>query len=545
MSSGSTTYYRKYRPATWNEVAGQKIPKRVLENSLKRLRPAHAYLLCGPRGTGKTTSARIFAAALNCTQRQDANPCLKCSSCLSFYSGTYPDYIEIDAASNRKIEDFRGIRDQVQYPPMAGKDFYKVYVIDEVHMLGREAANSFLKTLEEPPPYLVFLLATTEPERLPPTIVSRCIRLDFELLSSEECTRRMEEVIQSESLKVSKPVLDHLYRRAGGGMREVLSLLEQAVQLCGPHIELSGYLQSMGLPTIEVIDRLLEAHSQARSQQILELYRELVKGGCTPHGLMELLLQRIRDYLAFHFRANVEYEEIPQEVVSRNPDFWVQTFQAYLRILDSMRNSLHPELHGEMGLLVTSRDPSALCSNSPVSAHADGLLASLEQRIQALENRSFDRVEPEAIETQDLRLERYPEAEKNWKLVLKEFKKEARMSAPFFENAVARLEEDKLCLYFDSKFEFHYKKAQENKALVTLQKLVKEQFGNHLMLKLILGNPKDLAVDRKDSINDFEPSVERNQERSSFSEDLQEKLLQDPGIRVLVDELGAVIKNVD
>ena len=119
------------------------------------------------------------------------------------------------------------------------------------------------------------------------------------------------------------------------------------------------------------------------------------------------------------------------------------------------------------------------------------------------------------------------------------------MSAPFFENAVARLEEDKLCLYFDSKFEFHYKKAQENKALVTLQKLVKEQFGNHLMLKLILGNPKDLAVDRKDSINDFEPSVERNQERSSFSEDLQEKLLQDPGIRVLVDELGAVIKNVD
>lgn len=545
MSSSSSTYYRKYRPQTWEEVAGQKIPKRVLENSLKRSKPAHAYMLCGPRGTGKTTSARIFAAALNCPQRKGANPCLQCPSCQSFQAGTYPDYMEVDAASNRKIEDFREIRDQVQYPPMAGKDFYKVYVIDEVHMLSKEAANSFLKTLEEPPPYLVFLLATTEPERLPPTILSRCIRLDFELLSSEECTRRLEEVVHSESLYISPAVIEHLYRRAAGGMRDVLTLLEQTVQLCGPHVELSDYLTSMGLPTMEVIDRLLEAHSKSMNQEILQLYRDLVKSGCTPQGLLELLLHRIRDYLAYHYRANVSYQEIPQEVVSRKPEFWVQTFQAYLKILDSMRTSLHPELHGEMGLLVTARDPGTLCSQAPVSTQADGLIANLEERVQNLEKSGVSKGEPEKIETQDLRLDRYPEAEKNWRLVLKDFKKEARMAAPFFENALPRLEDDQLCLYFHAKFEFHYNKAQEKKSLKILQNLVKARFGNHRTLKLILGDPKDLPADRSETINDYTPSVERNQEGNSFSEDLQDKLLQDPGIRVLVDELGAVIKNVD
>ncbi|MBT3786475.1 DNA polymerase III subunit gamma/tau [bacterium] len=546
MSSAVSTYYRKYRPRIWDEVAGQEIPKRILQNSLLRKNPAHAYMLCGPRGTGKTTSARIFAAALNCTQRQDANPCLQCPSCRGFHSGSYPDFMEMDAASNRKIDDFREIRDQVQYPPMAGKDFYKVYVIDEVHMLSKDAANSFLKTLEEPPAYMIFLLATTEPERLPPTILSRCIRLDFELLSATECESRLEEGLKAESLKIESTVLDQLYRRSGGGMRDALTLLEQTVQLCGPHVELSDYLKSMGLPTLEIVDGILEAHSKGVLHEIIQQYRELIRGGCTPQSLLELLLNRLRDYLAFHYNVNVPFQGIPQEAASRNADFWVYTFQAYLKILDSMRQSLYPELHGEMGLLLCSREPKTLLGSGPVSSQLDGKLAKLEQRISKMEKEpSQQKAAPVPVETRDLTLDRYPEAEKNWKLLLKDFKKKDRMKAAFFENATPRLEEDRLCLYYSPKFEFHYKKVQDPEATRVLQELVKTRFGDHRELTLILGDPPDSPTDDSETIKDYSPTVERNQEGDSFSEELQDKLLQDPGIRVLVDELGAVIKNVD
>lgn len=220
-----TALYRKWRPKDFKDVKGQDAIVTTLQNQIKSNRIGHAYLFCGTRGTGKTSIAKIFAKAVNCENPIDGNPCGECASCKLIAAGNSMNVIEIDAASNNSVEDVRQIRENVAYSPADAK--YKVYIIDEVHMLSQGAFNALLKTLEEPPSYVIFILATTESHKIPVTILSRCQRYDFKRIPQDTISSRLHEIISSEKIAAEEKAIEYIARIADGGMRDALSLLDQ------------------------------------------------------------------------------------------------------------------------------------------------------------------------------------------------------------------------------------------------------------------------------------------------------------------------------
>ena len=245
--------YRKYRPTNFDEVVGQTHIIQTLKNAIVQNRIAHAYLFCGPRGTGKTSIAKIFAKTLNCTNSQDA-PCGVCENCKMAANGSHPDIIEIDAASNNGVDEVRNLIDKVKYAPMQGK--YKIYIIDEVHMMTSGAFNALLKTIEEPPAHVIFIFATTEPNKVLPTIISRCQRFDFNKVSMHDIKYRLSVVCKNERIEIDENGLTLIAQLADGGMRDALSILDQCVAYCSSHIDVNDIRKIYGVVTSEDIGKL-------------------------------------------------------------------------------------------------------------------------------------------------------------------------------------------------------------------------------------------------------------------------------------------------
>ena len=245
--------YRKYRPTNFDEVVGQTHIIQTLKNTIVQNRIAHAYLFCGPRGTGKTSIAKIFAKTLNCTNNQDA-PCGVCENCKMAANGSHPDIIEIDAASNNGVDEVRNLIDKVKYAPMQGK--YKIYIIDEVHMMTSGAFNALLKTIEEPPAHVIFIFATTEPNKVLPTIISRCQRFDFNKVSMHDIKYRLSVVCKNEGIEIDENGLTLIAQLADGGMRDALSILDQCVAYCSSHIDVNDIRKIYGVVTSEDIGKL-------------------------------------------------------------------------------------------------------------------------------------------------------------------------------------------------------------------------------------------------------------------------------------------------
>lgn len=245
--------YRKYRPTNFDEVVGQTHIIQTLKNAIVQNRIAHAYLFCGPRGTGKTSIAKIFAKTLNCTNNQDA-PCGVCENCKMAANGSHPDIIEIDAASNNGVDEVRNLIDKVKYAPMQGK--YKIYIIDEVHMMTSGAFNALLKTIEEPPAHVIFIFATTEPNKVLPTIISRCQRFDFNKVSMHDIKYRLSVVCKNEGIEIDENGLTLIAQLADGGMRDALSILDQCVAYCLSHIDVNDIRKIYGVVTSEDIGKL-------------------------------------------------------------------------------------------------------------------------------------------------------------------------------------------------------------------------------------------------------------------------------------------------
>lgn len=265
---------RKYRPKTFEEVVGQGPISTTLKNVLERDRVAHAYLFAGPRGVGKTSMARILAKALNCGKGVSTEPCNRCSICLSIATGEDVDVIELDGASNRGIDEIRSIRENVRYAPSRAR--FKIYIIDEVHMLTKEAFNALLKTLEEPPSHVKFVLATTQPEKIPATILSRCQRFDFRRLSLSDMVGKLEEICQREKTPVSRDVLHEIARHSEGGMRDSISLLDQILSFCEGPPSLEDLHQMLGtapwVNLADLVDALLAKDQGAVLNRVNDLY---------------------------------------------------------------------------------------------------------------------------------------------------------------------------------------------------------------------------------------------------------------------------------
>ena len=273
-----TALYRKFRPGEFDEVKGQDHISQTLQNQIKAKRIGHAYLFCGTRGTGKTTVAKIFAKAVNCLNPADGSPCGECEMCKAISAGTSMNVIEIDAASNNGVDNIREIREEVAYRPTEGK--YKVYIIDEVHMLSIGAFNALLKTLEEPPEYVIFILATTEVHKIPITILSRCQRYDFKRITIDTIAARLSELMDKEGVEVEEPAIRYIAKAADGSMRDALSLLDQCIAFyLGQKLTYNHVLEVLGAVDTEVFSKLLREILQRDVVNVLATLEELIMQG--------------------------------------------------------------------------------------------------------------------------------------------------------------------------------------------------------------------------------------------------------------------------
>ncbi len=291
-----TALYRKYRPETFDDVKGQEHVVTTLRNQIIADRLSHAYLFTGSRGTGKTSVAKIFARAVNCENPQNGNPCNECETCRTILSGASLNAIEIDAASNNGVDNIRQIREEVAYPPTQGR--YKVYVIDEVHMLSAGAFNALLKTLEEPPSYVIFILATTEVQKIPVTILSRCQRYDFHRISREEITLRLRELLEKEQIEAEEQALRYIAGKAEGGMRDALSLADRCISFyLGQPLTYERVLNVLGAVDVQVLGDLFESIAVGDVADVFKRLDEMIFKGREVTQLVTDMTEYLRDLL--------------------------------------------------------------------------------------------------------------------------------------------------------------------------------------------------------------------------------------------------------
>ncbi len=339
-----TALYRKFRPDTFEGVKGQDHIVTTLRNQMNTGRVGHAYLFCGTRGTGKTSIAKIFAKAVNCRQPVNGSPCLTCDMCRAIAAGSSMNVIEIDAASNNGVDNIREIRDEVAYPPTDGK--YKVYIIDEVHMLSTGAFNALLKTLEEPPAYVIFILATTEAHRIPITILSRCQRYDFRRIPLDTITGHLRELVQEEGQEAEERALAYVARKADGSMRDALSLLDQCMAFYfGETLTYEKVLQVLGGVDAETFQKLLSAVCGGDVAGAVAVVEELIVAGRElaqfvtdfTWYLRNLLLLQISDKVENTLDVSAEQIAAMKEAAQKTD---AETLMRYIRIFSELSNQL-------------------------------------------------------------------------------------------------------------------------------------------------------------------------------------------------------------
>ncbi|AQX52986.1 DNA polymerase III subunit gamma/tau [Priestia flexa] len=403
--------YRVYRPQSFQDVVGQRHIIKTLQNALVLEKFSHAYLFSGPRGTGKTTAAKILAKAVNCEHAPVSEPCNECATCRGITDGSISDVIEIDAASNNGVDEIRDIRDKVKYAPSAVR--YKVYIIDEVHMLSIGAFNALLKTLEEPPPHVIFILATTEPHKIPLTIISRCQRFDFKRISPDDIVYRMKEVLISEDVNVADEALYEVAKASEGGMRDALSLLDQAISYSENEVTLDDVLSITGAVSHTFMLQIVRSIAEKNLVSALHAVEQLIQNGKDPVRFLEDLIFYYRDVLLYQSSSEMEHlmekavvSEEFKELASQLPAEGIYSIINQLnQTQQEMKWTNHPRVLLEVALVKLAQSSS---KKKTVASEEDDLLQKvkmLEAQVNHLKENGVQ-VQQSQQETSDQKVKR-------------------------------------------------------------------------------------------------------------------------------------------
>lgn len=378
--------YRKWRPRTFDSVVGQEDITNTLKHAIKRGTISHAFLFAGPRGTGKTSCAKIFAKALNCTNLKDGEPCNSCVNCLAADKGAMADIIEIDAASNNGVDEIREIRDKVKYAPTQGK--YKVYIIDEVHMLSMGAFNALLKTLEEPPEHVVFILATTELQKVPATIISRTQRYNFKRISQKDLEKRMKYILDQEKIKYDDRALTVIAQVADGGMRDALSILDQLLSYEKETVEYEAALEITGFAAKEDVEKLFLSILQKNVDKALELAQfELQKGASSKNILNELIDLATNALMVVKTNGNSQGNFLTADFTKKIKDIPLENYFKLISSANTALNNLRYTNQQQIPLevfLVESTNISATIVSPPRTEMVRNKNNNLQSEVSAL-----------------------------------------------------------------------------------------------------------------------------------------------------------------
>ena len=375
--------YRKWRPQKFEDMVGQTAVTKTLKNAIIHHKTSHAYLFTGPRGTGKTSAAKIFAKAINCLNPQDGEPCNDCLLCKGITEGTIGDVIEIDAASNNGVEEIRDIRDKARYAPTQAT--YKVYIIDEVHMLSTGAFNALLKTLEEPPKNVIFILATTEPHKIPATIISRTQRFDFRRITNDEIIQRLRYILEQEEIAYEEEALSVIARCANGGMRDALSLLDQVISFSDDKVSFEQAIQVSGSLTDDLMIEFVRLLTQQQAQAALLQLQDLLLLGKEASRLIEEWLEFSRDLLVAKQTGDMigrseAFVEFAQEVEEA---FLYRFMDALNQTQQEMRFTTKPTISLEV-FTIKMAQPVVVVTQQAVPANQE-YVSQLEQQLQSLQ----------------------------------------------------------------------------------------------------------------------------------------------------------------
>ncbi|MER3456976.1 MAG: DNA polymerase III subunit gamma/tau [candidate division GAL15 bacterium] len=509
--------YRRWRPQAFDDVVGQEAVTRTLRGALASGRISHAYLFSGYRGTGKTTTARILAKALNCQQGPTPDPCNRCAACRAIGEGSSLDVVELDAASNRGIDEIREIRERVRLAPAASR--YKVYILDEAHMLTTEAENALLKTLEEPPPHVVFVLVTTEPHRLPTTILSRCQRFEFRRIPTALVVERLSRIAREEGLQATPGALQLIARAADGALRDAESILDQLASSAEGPITEADVVRLLGFVEDEVVDTVIRAVQEADAAAALRVAAQVVDSGRDPRAALRRLLLHFRDLLLLRISpALADLVDVPADRIPRlteqagafEPEELLRAISVLHAAEGEVRWSTQPRLSLELALLRLARPDT------------DPTVEGLRGRLLKLERLVHGRAEPSA-EATTAQQRRAPQADgptvqsllptdaelqvalSRWPRVLEEVKaKRAYTFALLADARPVSLAGDELVLEFPAGGEFAATTLQDPRHSSLVEEAIREVLGRPLQVRFVVANtprtpsrrPRDPLVDQ-------------------------------------------------
>lgn len=504
--------YRVYRPKNFNDIVGQEHIVRTLKNQIESQNVGHAYLFCGTRGTGKTSTAKIFSRAVNCTDLHDNEPCNECESCREILEDKTMDVVEIDAASNNSVDDIRELRENVKYSPSKSK--YKVYIIDEVHMLSQGAFNALLKTLEEPPSYVIFILATTEPHKIPATILSRCQRFDFKRVTVKDISSRMKYICEKEGIEADDKALNLIARNSQGALRDALSILDQCISFQGHTISYNDVIELLGSVNIEQLFDLAKSIINENTKKSLQILNDFIVWGKDVRNLVNDLIDHFRNLMVCKISNDLDdiislpeetIDLLKQQATTIDTNNLIRILNILSETQDAMKSSSNPRVLMEVTMIkivqpmfdeskealikrienlekkIESGDIKVnhISTNQSVdNFDGNGQIDKNTQETQLEEN-----IEYENIKNDDVKL-----IQKSWKNILQKMKEDKEQVTRALLQDVDRfnVSEDTLYIIFTDNYSFAKSRLDSPKTIEYVEKVIREVLNRSFNVKIAL-----------------------------------------------------------